>query len=311
MRMLIAAVAAISIGSSAVAAVIDAEEMLKSFTVIALGDYELTSHTPGSVFVGGNFTAGHTINGGLSNTTVGDATGTLIVGGDVIGGGNVNVGGNVAIGGAVASGTKINVNGGTLSEGVNVPVGDVATAMRDLSSQLAQMPGTGGETLTGDHNNPRLNIGAAGSDGIAVINFGTKDVEFFFGGNPGMNFDDGPITTVINIAGDSFELKSGSNFNDFKGSNNVIFNFYEATEIVLNSGFGASILAPNADIWANTGGADMFLVGNNIVQKIEIRQPFDGSLPPPSVNVVPLPAAGWMLIAGLGALAAVGRRRAA
>jgi hypothetical protein len=33
--------------------------------------------------------------------------------------------------------------------------------------------------------------------------------------------------------------------------------------------------------------------------------------PPPPPNVVPLPAAGWMLLAGLGGIAAMKRRRKA
>src|SRR5690625_4653450 len=310
MRIAIAAVAAMSIGGSAAAAVIDAEDMLRSFTVIALGDYELHSHTPGSVYVGGDFKASQSISGGISNATIGEANGTLIVGGNITGGGSTTINGNVAVGGIVTDGSRVNVNDGTVTEGANVPVGDVATALRDLSGRLAQLPETGA-TTSGDHNNPRLNLGAVGADGVAVINFGTDDLDWFFGGNPGISFMDGPLTTIINIAGDSFHLRDGSNFNDFTGSNNVIFNFYEALEIVLDSGFGASILAPNADIWVNKGGTNSFLVGNNVVQRAEIRKPFDGNLPPPSVSTVPLPAAGWMLIAGLGALVAAGRRRAA
>src|SRR5690625_3967651 len=249
MRILLAALAALSIGSSAAAAVIDAEDMLKSFTGIALGDYKLNAHTPGSVYVGGDCTASQGINGGKSNATVGDANGTLIVGGNIIGGGNTTINGNVAVGGSVASGTTVNVNDGKVSQGVNVPVGDVANAMRDLSGRLAALPGTGGETITGDHNNPRLKVGTAGADGVAVINLGSSDLDFLFSGNPGITFADGPITTIINVAGESFHLKSGKNFNDFTGANNVIFNFHEALEITLDSGFGASILAPNADIW--------------------------------------------------------------
>ncbi|HLS19212.1 MAG TPA: collagen-binding domain-containing protein, partial [Paracoccaceae bacterium] len=228
MRILLAALTAMSIGGSAAAATIDAEDMLKSFTVIALGNYELNSHTPGAVYVGGDFKAGHSINGGVSNATVGDANGTLIVGGDIIGGGNTTINGNIAVGGSIMPGTNVNRNNGSIAEGANVPVEDVSTAMRDLSDRLAHMPETGGETMTGDRNNPRLNVGPAGSDGVAVINFGTDDLDLFFGGNPGITFADGPITTIINIAGESFHLESGKNFNDFTGANNVIFNFYEA-----------------------------------------------------------------------------------
>src|SRR5690625_2222187 len=140
MRILLAALTAISIGGSAAAASIDAEDMLKSFTVIALGKYELNSHTPGAVYACRDFKAANTINGGISNETVDDANGTLIVGGNITGG-SMNVGGNVAVGGAIAPDAHINAHDdGTITEGANVPVGDVSASIHDLSDQLAQMP---------------------------------------------------------------------------------------------------------------------------------------------------------------------------
>ncbi|HET7410896.1 MAG TPA: collagen-binding domain-containing protein [Paracoccaceae bacterium] len=299
-----------SIGSGAAAAVIDAETMLRSFTVIALGDYELKSHTPGAVFVGGDFKADQSINGGVSNATVGGVNGTLIVGGNVTGGGQTTINGNVAIGGEITSGTTVNVNGGAVTTGADVPVAGVRAAMHGLSDSLSQLAGTAGTSFSGDSNNPRLNVGPAGADGIAVVNFDADDLGFLFGGNPGIDFSGGPVTTIINVGGESIEF--GRNLNGFTGSNNVIFNFHEALEVVLNGPFAASILAPGADIWVNTGGANNFIVGNDIVQSAEVRLPFSGDLPdmtPPSS--IPLPAAGWLLIAGLGALAAMARRRSA
>lgn len=310
MRTLIAATAAMAFCGAANAATIDAVDMLKSFTVIALGDYEVTSHAPASIFVGGDASSnGISINSAVENAPLDGENASLYVGGDITGG-SFTVNGNVRVGGAVLPGAQVNLNGGALTQGADIPVAEVAAAMHGLSGRLSGMADAGNYTISGDSNNPRLNIGSAGADGFAVINISQADLDFFFGGNPGITFASTPITTVVNVAGDSFHLASGKNFDGSPGSNNVIFNFFEATDIVLDSGFGASILAPWADVAANTGGANVFLVGNNVTQKIEIRSPFDGDLPDPP-SAVPLPATGWMLLAGLGALAALRRRRAA
>lgn len=323
---------AISFGSAASAATVDPVAMLKSFSVIALGNHTLSSDTPSPLYVGGDFktNGNHSINvnNNLPDGVVGDATGALIVGGSVLAGSAANVKGNVALAGDqgvtqpnppqlryfLGNGSEFNLlnNGTTVSDNIDVPASDVAAAFQALAASWASLDGTGGESFGGDSNNPLLKVGAAGADGFAVINLDAADAAYLFGGNTQIQFTGSPVTTIINVAGTSFN-NAGKNLNDFAGASNVIFNFYEATDIAINSTFGASIFAPFADIAANSGGANAFMVGYNIDQRYEIRSPFTGNVPglPDDPSPVPLPAAGWLLIAGLGGLAALGRRHSA
>jgi hypothetical protein len=58
MKALFAAViTVVSLAGVATAATVDAEDILKQFTVVALGNHTSTSHMVGSVYVGGDFTA--------------------------------------------------------------------------------------------------------------------------------------------------------------------------------------------------------------------------------------------------------------
>jgi choice-of-anchor A domain-containing protein len=270
------------------------------------------------VYVGGDLNALQDVSGGVSNASVGDATGTLIVGGnvaaDVTKGGAGKAGGDIAVGGTNLAGSNLLADGGTVRTGVDVPVAEVATAIKGLSTYWAGLADTTAYSIGGDSNNPVLSLGAPSSDGYAVISMAGPDLLSMLNQNAnlGFGFDGGtPYTTIINVPGSSFNF--AGKINEFSGGNNVLFNFHQATSISINSPFAASIFAPLANINAGSGGAgaNAIMVGNDIVQRYEIRVPFSGTVPtPPDTAAVPLPAAGWLLAGGLAGLAAL-RRRAA
>ena len=255
----------------------------------------------------------------MPDGTVGDATGALIVGGTFSGTSNVK--GNVALGGNqgvrqpttqlrffLDNGSEFNLNKpGTVTDGHRIPSADVRSAFEDLSTGWAALSEVGSYALD-TAGNPKLTIGA-GDGAFAVIDFDEAEFTTFLGGDPSITFAGSPVTTIINVAGSSIDLTR--NLNKFTGGNNVIFNFHEATEVDVAATFEASIFAPFAHIKALEGGADAFMVGSSIYQEIEIRTPFDGTVPTPDPGVVPLPAAGWLLVAGVAGLGAIGRRRAA
>lgn len=315
-RTLTAATAALfCLGVEAAATTVDPVAMISSFTVIALGDYELYSHTPGAVYVGGNLNALQDV--GISNATVGGVSGALIVAGDVAAdvrkGGAGKANGDIVVGGINNAGTDLLASGGAVTTGAAVPAAEVASAIKGLSTYWKGLGDNVAYSLSGDSNNPVLNVGAVGSDGYAVINLDATDSAFLLGGNTKVQFAGGASTTIVNVLMSSFD-NAGKNFNAFTGANNVIFNFHQTTSISLNAPFAASIFAPNANIVASGGGSDMFMVGNDISQQMEVRKTFDGFVPTPDPNpdpdVVPLPAAGWLLFAGIAGLGAL-RRRAA
>lgn len=324
----------LSLAVPASAATIDAVDILRSFSVVALGNYTLSSDQPAPAFVGGNFKSnGNSINvnGGFSDGIVGTVSGGLIVGGSILPSGTSNVRGNVVIGAGqtvtqptppqrrfTVDGSTFELlkEGTTVTSGASVPVADVATAFRTLSTNLAQTGNTAAITFAGDSNNPRLTFSNA-IDGIAVVNLTQEELSRIVGRNRNAQFDlGGNNTVVLNVAGTSFAT-NGGNLNLNGGNSNVIFNFFEATNIALNNTFGASILAPLADVSANSGGSNIFLVGNNVTQKIEIRSPFTGNLPSftpavdPAPSPVPLPAAAFLLLASLGGLGALRATRRA
>ena len=279
------------------AATLDAEGLISSFGTIALGDYTLKSHTEAPVYVGGNFNSDQSITprGNAQGTVTPSIKGTLVVGGDLAGRPTMNNGTVVT---NTLSGT---VQGGnnTVTTGASVPVQDVRNAMEGLSKDLAQLTDTGASYDFSDWNQMSLSSGTP-VDGSSVLNLSSAD---FLKTGTLKTFGNLANTFIVNVAGSVINI--GANFNQDDSS--VIFNFYEATEVNVNSTFGFGILSPLATLNLYAGGTDTFVVGNDVNQYTEVRGTFTGTLPSP----VPLPAAGWLLLASIGGVAALRRRRKA
>ena len=113
-------------------------------------------------------------------------------------------------------------------------------------------------------------------------------------------------TVIINVLGSSVSFGSHgyTNFDTARGR--VLFNLPEATTVNLSYVEG-SILAPQASITGNWGVVWGQVVTNNWSGPTQINNaPFVGSLPVPAV---PEPEAYAMLLAGLGLLRLVARRK--
>lgn len=301
------------------AASIDAGDLLSGFNAIALGNLNASSETEGTLFVGGNLISkGYTVyTRTTGQVTLGGNTGALFVGGNITGGNvNVNNGGNVVVGGNVNATLNRN-GGGTLTTGATIPVDDVKDALLDLSADLATYATTPGASVnTLDQNQKSLTSGAGGTgmfEHIAILNLTSAQGMSLLKGGTFKTLNRTPgVTLIVNIAGAGHDITTNFNILD----TNVLFNFFEATKLDVKTTFNFGILAPMANITATGGGTKGVIVGNNITQSTEFRPDgnkdiFTGKLPePPEVNVIPLPAGVWLLLGGLGALAAV-RRRAA
>lgn len=311
-----AAAAFLCVSAAGHAATIDAEAMLRDFSVIALGGMSGSIHLEGTAYVGGDLTVsgGYYVNSdNLPVGTAGDVSGALIVGGNLSGSGDFTTAGNgnVVVGGSssidvnkpVQTGVGTDVPGG-------VPVQAVRQAFQKLSTTLGSTPATAGTFVdTSDMNDLDVENGNP-LDGFSVVN---APVGFLFWGNVNNRFPslDQTITTIINIPGTIVSV--GVNLDATKYAN-VLLNFYEATSLNITTGLGLSVLAPFADVTVSGGGTYGTLVGLSIDQRTELR-PYDqgynftGDLPEPSA--VPLPAAGWLLLAGLAGLGALHRYRGA
>ena len=127
------------------------------------------------------------------------------------------------------------------------------------------------------------------------------DARFFDGDAP--TFSNSEITTVVNVADTNFTIKD-FDFDD--AFENVVFHYYEAVILNIDSTFGASILASFADT-ENTSEIKGSLVTNNYINSGIFSPPvFEGDLTPwelePSTSV-PVPASAWLFFSGLVGMA--------
>jgi choice-of-anchor A domain-containing protein len=336
------------------AASVNAVALLSQINNIVLNNLTANAETEGTIYVGGAYTGGATVNpDGLASFTVGDATGSLVIGGASAGNPNVN-NGEVVIGGSNAGSIVSNAPGGSNSITVGgANSGFIQTAQPSTISIGGANSGTlnpqGGTAqtntgvipiipvaeMTGAFRALSLELGAlATTDGV-VVNASDQNMLSVLSGSERFAVAHAPLalvaggtflgvtqfagqTTIINVAGQTVTV--GANMNiDLP---NVLFNFYEATSLTVNVGWGASILAPFANVTLNGGGVNGTVVSFDLTQNAEVRPyndsflfsgdfPEDKTTPPPPPSPVPLPAAAWMLLAGLCGLAALGRRRAA
>ncbi|PZP64886.1 MAG: hypothetical protein DI604_25960, partial [Delftia acidovorans] len=209
------------------------------------------SQVYGRALIGGDLTGQ---SSDYANGLGGTASGTdvLVVAGNVAGGPkNINNGGNVRVGGAVF--TNINRNGGGTI--VNDPTVSAARARADLSAfsrNLAAMQATAPISLPGFQPQGVTLNAVAGDDGVAV--FTIADGNSLFGNSKVQSINinlNGADAVVINVGGSAINFDGGNfvgSFNNATTRGKVLWNFHEATNILLDRGFSGSILAPYAHL---------------------------------------------------------------
>ncbi|MBE3638083.1 collagen-binding domain-containing protein [Mangrovicoccus algicola] len=303
------------------AASLDAEALMKSLNVIALGDADTSSvnHVEGPVYVGGNLTSG-TFNAntdGLAEATVGGVTGAVIVGGDVNTHLNSGTNGAIQIGGSLNGTSDVSYNSGVSG----IPVADMVDTFTSLAAGLSTLGDTSGVTYNTAMNFKSFTSGSGNSEGIAILNLSYADALSMFTGAGQISFNiDASVTSfIINVAGTDFASDWSTQVGMQVNSNvsNVLFNFYEAEGVTFTSTWNASVLAPDALVTTAPGGTNGTIVAGELMLKGEVRPYGDttvwtGTLPAAAPTTpVPLPAALPLALAGLGALGLVARRRRA
>ncbi len=316
------------------------EQALNQFNLVVLGDAKSSSHVDGRTFIGGNLTGngdfvqhpndtpasaytGLTV---LGNAQVGSVNGLGVYVGGNLTQGNVNSGaarvqGNVsnanlngnapaAIGGTVSSS---NINSGRIggaaetdalaAAGAQASAQDFATLFSQSSSFIAGLADTGGTVSVA---NNLVTFNAVAINGVAVFDLSAIDDAVFAAGEFQFNLN-GATTVIFNS--DNTKIQTGANFlasSALSYGKSFLWNFYNATDIVLGSQFGGSVLATNAKL-TNYNNIEGSVVVKSLDQKGEIHlQPFTGDIP---VTPVPEPGTYAMILAGLGMIGHVVARR--
>lgn len=189
-----------------------------------------------------------------------------------------------------------------------------------------------GHALVVVYSNPTLPDASVGIlDGFASVNGDTTSINFaqplapsdpgFFAEMMlGINFSCCDQKSTVNVNGSLLTANAG-NFDDGENSANgslITVGSFDDAVSALNPTYAndherydlsSFITAGDTSIKVDTFNAsrddNIFLAGFYVSGEAGFNEP------PPSVSTIPLPAAGWLLISGLGGLAALRRRRKA
>ncbi|WP_374358378.1 FxDxF family PEP-CTERM protein [Pseudoduganella danionis] len=300
------------------------------------GDYvQHVNDTPASAY------AGLTVGGKLSGNVHVNSLG-MVVGGDVQGitvnSGESYIGGNVsssslsgnawAVGSAdnvtfgnlihAASYNNMNLNGkvlgtptatmnSTLAASTSTNFGNVMTG---LSSQLSALHGTNGASVDFSNAGHTVTFSGTAVNGVLVFDLTTLDTQVFSSTTAEFDFNLHGASTVIFNTNDK-NLSVSANF--LGGSaqalgSKLIWNFAGAESVTIGATFGGQLLVANGTFnnlsKANVEGG---VFAKALNQDAEIHlQSFSGTIP---TTPVPEPETYAMLLAGLGMVGALARRR--
>jgi len=302
---------------------------LNFFNVITINDYTLNNETEGSAFVGGDYIPSDTSrfgfnlgqandldnrlwlnNGVTGNSSTALITGSLISRTDNISSSQYTLNGNgtndptVATGEAAWSQALINNFGLNSTSAFTTSLLQTSTFWSALeSNSTGSTPGNGSFTFNAA---PQTING----EELAIFNVDGNDL--FGANNSGPNFDrlelnvNGAETILINVSGTMFDLNRNFSNGFTNNEENIVFNFYEATELTVTSNFRGTLFAPLATIEQNSN-IDGTVVANNLEQNNEVHAlTFEGSIPGP-FDSIPEPSSAMLL--SLSSLALLRRRR--
>ena len=271
--------------------------LLDSFNLVVIGDLDSQSAVEGKTYVGGNLSgSGSNYGVGLPNTfplsevslqvagnvsagNISVNAGSVEIGGDFTGSTlNVNSGGNYAVGGNIT---------GNVNNGAQVPLGSipspasVAAHYEALSLSYASLAPNSAFAANGDEStftaDPALQAG-----NLAVFSVDASTIFDAAFSELILNLNSAGAA-IINVAGTDVTFPSSLNATGALVTDEVrarvIWNFFEATSVSLESNFNGAVLAPLADL-TNTTAIDGSVVAGSFVQRGQVNLPVSVIAPP-------------------------------
>jgi len=295
----------------------DVNTVLSTWNAVTVNNAQFNNEYEGAAYVGGNLTGLQTLGSGLQNH-VSSTYNSLVVGGNITAGGYINVeAGSVYVGGTSSANYNFN-GGGALHTGSSVPAS--VTPVQTLINNSLYWSTLSANSTISTNNAQQLNFNTTSSASLAVFN--VTAAQTFDASLQGFNLNlaSGVNTVIVNVSGGNIDWTSGSFFGEFQtdfGRGNVLFNFYNATNVYLGNQFEGYIVAPDATVTL-ANNVDGGVMASNLVADSEVHLPdrnsstssWYGDLPTgsPTPSPAPEPATLALLPAGAAALWAFRRR---
>ena len=282
-------------------------ETLSEYNLIVLNDLTSSSEVEGKTLIGGDLsgTSNYGIRLQQNDPTNGDA---LVIAGDLVSGSTVNANGQSVV---IAGNNNGQVNASSVTSDASEYDFDlIKSEFVNFSGYLSELA-VNSILTTSTNEQPGPASFEVGSDidtDVAVFSITAED---FFNNNLIQQYDvdlngQSPSAIVINVSG---EVINDNNFNGNGVGNivtdafreNIIWNFFEATDIDLLKQLNGSLLAPFADL-SNATPIEGSVVVNNFDQDGEVHDAlFAGTIiydvsTDPQDPVVDVPAPSSMII---------------
>lgn len=285
---------------------------LNDYNLILSGDFNVSGgsgHIEGKAFIGGNVVNGSVFAQHVNKNSTDD---TVKVVGNFASNNAMHVeAGYVAYQGTFSGPTTICNGNGMGQSGCikKVNDGSLTTEKNALLAELTNesnyfkgLATSSNFSITGDSNNKTFKYTGAATD-LAVFNISATDLANL---NWGIDFGSA-LNVLINVSGTSFNA-GNAHVNGFQNhSNNVLWNFADATALNFGDSWYGSILALNATIntGSNLNGA---IAAKSYIGNGEIHDYHWSYTPPKPPTKVSEPSTLLLSLLGLG-LILVGRAR--
>lgn len=251
-------------------------ETLSEYNLIVLNDLASTSEVEGKTLVGGDLsgTSNYGVRLTQNDSSNGDA---LVIAGDLVSGSTVNANGQSIV---IAGNNNGQVNARSISSDASEYDFDlIKSEFVNFSGYLSELAVNSILTTStnGQPGPASFEVGSDVGTDVAVFNITSEE---FFSNNKIQQYDvdlngESPSAIVINVSG---EVIDDSNFSgNGVGSivtdafrENIIWNFFEATDIDLVKQLNGSLLAPFADL-SNKTPIEGSVVVNNFDQDGEVH----------------------------------------